>query len=117
MRPYHTKADKNRPIHTSVLHVLLLWHHHQLFTNVHNPCNLVLTESSDSGLEEVPDKCITYCTTSAVESKLKKASINENVILGGIRDMANDDDAVLEGAADTAAKQLADGWLTCAKTR
>ena len=30
--------------------------------------------------------------------------------------MKNDDDAVLEEAADTTAKQLADGWLTWANT-
>jgi len=60
---------------------------------------------------------ITYCTTLAVESKLKKTSIPENVILGDIGDMSNDDDATLEEAADTTAKQLADGWLTWANTQ
>ena len=56
--------------------------------------------------EEIPDMFVTYCTPLAVESKLKKTNIPENVILGGIRDMKNDDDAVLEeAAADTTAKQ------------
>ena len=47
-----------------------------------------------------------------MESKLKKTSIPENVILGNVREMTKDDDAILEEAADTTAKQLADGWLT-----
>lgn len=77
-----------------------------------------LPETSDSVLtKEVPDMRITYCTTLAVESRLKKTSIPENVILGGIRDMSKDDDAILEEAADTTAKQLADGWLTWANTQ
>ena len=60
---------------------------------------------------------ITYCTTLAVESKLKKKSIAENVILGNAREMTKDDDAILEEAADTTAKQLANGWLTWANTQ
>ena len=72
-----------------------------------------LPEATDSSLsEEVPDMHITYCTTLAVESKLKKTTIPENVILGNVREMTKDDDAILEEAADTTAKQLADGWLT-----
>ena len=39
---------------------------------------------------------ITYCTTLAVESKLKKTRIPENVILGNVRDMIKDDDVILE---------------------
>ena len=77
-----------------------------------------LPETTDSSLsEEVPDMHITYCTTLAVESKLKKTSIPENVILGNVREMTKDDDAILEDAADTTAKQLADGWLTWANTQ
>ena len=60
---------------------------------------------------------ITYCTTLAVESTLKKKSIAENVILGNARGMTKDDDAILEEAADTTAKQLANGWLTWANTQ
>ena len=60
---------------------------------------------------------ITYCTTLAVESKLKKTSIPENVILGNVREMTKDDDAILEEAADTTARQLADGWFTWANTQ
>ena len=60
---------------------------------------------------------ITYCTTLAVESKLKKTSIPENVILGNVREMTKDDDAILEEAADPTAKQLADGWLALANTQ
>ena len=67
--------------------------------------------------EEVPDIRITYCTTLAVESKLKKTSIPENVILGNVRDMSKDDDAILEEAADATARQLADGWLTWANAQ
>ena len=52
-----------------------------------------------------------------MESKLKKTSIPENVILGDIKDMTNDDDAVLKEAADTTATQLSDGWLTGANTQ
>ena len=55
---------------------------------------------------------ITYCTTLAVEFKLKKTSIPENVILGNVRDMTKDDDAILEEPADTTAKELSDAWLT-----
>ena len=51
---------------------------------------------------------ITYCTTLAVEFKLKKTSIPENVILGNVRDMTKDDDAILEEPADTTAKELSD---------
>ena len=77
-----------------------------------------LPETPDSVLtEEVPDMRITYCTTLAVESKLKKTSIPENVTLGDVRDMSKDDDAILEEPADTTAKQLADGWLTWANTQ
>jgi len=77
-----------------------------------------LPETTDSVLsEEVPDMHITYYTTLAVESKLKKTSIPENVILGNVREMTKDDDAVIEEAADNTAKQLADGWLTWAKTQ
>ncbi|XP_068756924.1 uncharacterized protein [Montipora capricornis] len=76
-----------------------------------------LPETPHSVLDEnVPNICSTYCTTLAVESKFKKTSIPENVILGDIRDMTNDD-AVLKEAADTTAKQLADGWLTWANTQ
>ena len=57
---------------------------------------------------------ISYCTTLAVESKLKKTSILKNVILGNVREMINVNDAMLEEAADTIAKQLADGWFTWA---
>ena len=72
-----------------------------------------LPETIDALLsEEVPDMHITYCTTLAVESKLKKTSIPENVILGNVREMTKDDDAILEEAADTTARQLADGWFT-----
>ena len=75
-------------------------------------------EPPDSVLtEEAPDICVTYCTTFAVESKLKKTSIAENVILGNIRDMTNEDDTLLEEAADTTAKQLEDGWLTWAESQ
>ena len=49
---------------------------------------------------------ITYCTTLAVESNLKKASIPENVILGSVREMPKDDDVILKEAADTNTKQL-----------
>ena len=56
---------------------------------------------------------VTYCTTSAVKSKSKKTSIAENVILGE----TNYGDAVLEKAADTTAKQLADGWFTWTNTQ
>ena len=76
-----------------------------------------LPETPDSVIEEVPDMCVTYSTTLAVESKLKKTSIPGNVILGDVRDMSNDDDAILEEAADTTAKQLADGWLTWVNTQ
>ena len=77
-----------------------------------------LPETTDSLLsEEVPDMHITYCTTLAVESKLKKTSIPENVILGNVREMTKDDDDILEEAADTTAKQLADGWLTWANAQ
>ena len=77
-----------------------------------------LPEATGSLLaEEVPDMHISYCTTLAVESKLKKTSIPENVILGNVREMTKDDDAILEEAADTTAKQLADGWLTWANTQ
>ena len=48
---------------------------------------------------------------------MKKTSIPENVILGNVREMTKDDDAILEEAADTTAKQLADGWLTWANTQ
>ena len=41
-----------------------------------------LPETPDSVIEEVPDTCVTYSTTLAVESKLKKTSIPGNVILG-----------------------------------
>ena len=76
-----------------------------------------LPETPDSVWEDkVPNVCVAYCTTLAVESKSKKTSIPENVILGYIRDMTNEDDAVLKEAADTTAKQLADGWLTWANT-
>ena len=60
---------------------------------------------------------ITYCTTLAVESKLKKISIPENVIHCNVREMTKDDDDILEEAADTTAKQLADGWLTWANAQ
>ena len=60
---------------------------------------------------------ITYCTTLAVESKLKKISIPENVINCNVREMTKDDDDILEEAADTTAKQLADGWLTWANAQ
>lgn len=73
-----------------------------------------LPETPDSVVEEeVPDMSVTHCTTLAVESKFKKTSIPENAILG----MTNADDDVLEGAADTTAKQLADGRLTCENTQ
>ena len=76
-----------------------------------------LPETPDSVLEEeVPGMQVTYCTTLAVESKEKTTNIPENVILGGVRDMTNDD-AILDEVADTAAKQLADGWLTWANTQ
>ena len=81
-------------------------------------CNarlLDIPEPSDS--EEAPDICVTYCTTLAVEYKLKKTSIAEIAILGNIRDMTNEDDTLLEEAADTTAKQLADGWLTWAESQ
>ena len=48
-----------------------------------------------------------------MESKAKKTSVAENVILG----MTNYDDAVLEEAADTNAKQLADGSFTWTNTQ
>ena len=47
---------------------------------------------------------ITYYTTLAVESKLKKTRIPENVILGNVSEMTKDDDAILEEAADTTAR-------------
>ena len=52
-----------------------------------DPCYIArlidLPEATDSSLsEEVPDMHITYCTTLAVESQLKRTSIPENVILG-----------------------------------
>ena len=50
-----------------------------------------------------------------MESKAKKTSVAENVILG--MTIANYDDAVLEEAADTNAKQLADGSFTWANTQ
>ena len=51
-----------------------------------------LAETPESVLtEETPDMHITYCTTLAVESKLKKTSIPENVILGNVRDMTKDE--------------------------
>ena len=52
-----------------------------------------LPEATESSLsEEVPDMHITYCTTLAVESKLKKTSIpDENVILGNVREMTKDE--------------------------
>ena len=40
--------------------------------------------------------------------------MSENVILRNVREITKDDDAILEEAADTTAKQLADGWLTWA---
>lgn len=52
-----------------------------------------------------------------MESKLKKGTIPENVVLGDKRDMTPDDGTVLENVADTTAKQLADGWLTWAETQ
>ena len=74
-----------------------------------------LPETTDSVLsEEVPDMHITYCTTLAVESKLKKTPTPQNVILGYVRETTKDDDAILEEATDTTAKRLADGWLTWA---
>ena len=77
-----------------------------------------LPETTDAFLsEEGPDMHITYCTNLAVESKLKKTSIPENVILGNVREMTKDDDAILEEAADTTARQLADGWFTWANTQ
>ena len=77
-----------------------------------------LPETPDSVWEDkVPNVCVAHCTTLAVESKWKKTSIPENVILGYIRDITNEDDAVLKEAADTTAKQLADGWLTWANTQ
>ena len=48
---------------------------------------------------------------------MKKTSLPGNVTLGNVREMTKDDDAILEEAADTTAKQLADGWLTWANTR
>ena len=77
-----------------------------------------LPETTDSSLSEnVPDMHITCCTILAVESKLKKRIIPENVILGNVREMIKDDDAILEEAADTTAKQLADGWFTWVNTQ
>ena len=77
-----------------------------------------LPETPDSVWEDkVPNVCVAYCTTLAVESKSKKTCIPENVILGDIRDMTNEDDVVPKEAADTTAKQLADGWLTWANTQ
>ena len=77
-----------------------------------------LPETTDSSpSEQVPDMHITYCTTLTGESKLKKTSMPENVILGNVREITKDDDAILEEAADTTAKQLADGWLTWANTQ
>ena len=84
-------------------------------------CNarlIEIPEPPDSVLtEEAPDICVTYFTTLAVESKLKKTTIAESVILGDIRDMTNEDKAIREEVADTTAKQLADGWLTWADTQ
>ena len=83
----------------------------------YNACLIDIPETTDSVLsEEVPDMHITYCTTLAVEAKLK-TSIPGNVILDNIRAMTKDDDAVFEEATDTTAKQLADGWLTWANTQ
>ena len=76
----------------------------KLYTLVH--FDPETTESVPS--KDVPDMHITYCTTLAVEFKLKKTSIPENVILGNVRDMTKDDDAILEEAADTTAKELSD---------
>lgn len=67
--------------------------------------------------EEAPDLSITCCTTLAVDSKLKKTTIAENVILGEVRDMTVEDDAILEDAANTTSEQLANGWLTWAKAQ
>ena len=78
---------------------------------------MALAETPESVLiEEAPEMHITYCTTLAMESKLK-TSIPENVTLGDVRDMTKDDDAVLEQAAATTAKQVANGWLTWANTQ
>lgn len=55
-------------------------------------------------------------STSAVDSKLKKTTIAENVILGEVRDMTAEEDAILEDAANTTSEQLANRWLTWAKT-
>ena len=104
------------------MYIVILFERVQINKNVRDCdpfCNarlLDIPEPPDSVLtEEVPDNCVTYCTTLAVESKLKKTSIAENVILGNIRDMTNEDDTLLEKAAGTTAKQLADGWLTWAE--
>ena len=83
----------------------------------HNAWLVVLPKTPGSILEEVLVMSVAYCTTLVVESVLKNTSVAENVILGDISDMKNDDDSVLEEAADTTAKQLADGWLTWAKTQ
>ena len=50
-----------------------------------NPPLIEIPEPPDSVLtEEAPAICVTYVTSLAVESKLKKTTIAENVILGDI---------------------------------
>lgn len=85
------------------------------FCNAHL-VKLFNTDNSEF-MDEVTDPLVTCCTTLAVESKLKKGTIPQNVVLGDKRDMTLDDGTVLENAADTTAKQLADGCLTWAETQ
>lgn len=54
--------------------------------------------------ENVFNICSIYCIILVVEFKFKKISIFENVILGDIRDMINDDDVVFKEVVDIIVK-------------
>ncbi|XP_078374474.1 uncharacterized protein LOC144658021 [Oculina patagonica] len=74
-------------------------------------CNLTSTSPETIPEQLVPDLQSLYTTTLAVECKRKQSDIPQNVILGHVQPIQDEDSNVYEDAAENTANILADSWM------
>ena len=75
-------------------------------------CNISATSSESSFPYHISDPKPIYTTSLAIECKRRQTEIPQNIILGYLRPMQEEDTQVLEDAAEDTATVLAESWMS-----
>ena len=98
--PFHMTAAADQVIPAKSSHALV--------------CNILANSPDVSFVQQISAPQPIYTTTLAVECKRKQTDIPQNIILGHLRPMQDEDTRIYEDAAENTATILAESWMSWA---